>query len=77
MLHALCASEPVLFGDALRLCVDAGLAGGKVAEDFNGVIVAALVGVDPVESCERKGKVDCRPRKGMARTQPASWVTCC
>lgn len=45
------ASEPVLAGDALRVGVDAGLTGGEVAEDLDGVIYAALVGVDPVESC--------------------------
>lgn len=54
VLHALCASEPILLSNALRLCVDAGLAGGKVAEDFDGIVVAALVGVDPVESCTGK-----------------------
>lgn len=54
MLHALCAPEPVLLGDALRLGIDASLTGGKVAEDLDGVVVAALVGVNPVESCKRK-----------------------
>lgn len=56
VLHGLCASEPILLGDALRLGVDASLAGGKVAEDLNSIVVAALVGVDPVESCKGKTK---------------------
>lgn len=50
MLLALGASEPVLLGNALRVGIDAGLTGGEVAEDLDGVIDAALVGVDPVES---------------------------
>lgn len=54
VLHGLCAPEPVLLGDALRLGVDASLAGGEVAEDLDSVVVAALVGVDPVESCVGK-----------------------
>lgn len=48
------ASEPVLLGDALRVGIDAGLAGGEVAEDLDGVVHAALVGVDPVESYQEK-----------------------
>lgn len=56
VLHGLCAPEPILLGDALRLGVDASLAGGKVAEDLDSVVVAALVGVDPVESCKGKTK---------------------
>lgn len=50
MLLVLGASEPVLAGDALRVGIDAGLAGGEVTEDLDGVINAALVGVNPVES---------------------------
>ena len=50
VLLALGASEPVLVGDALRVSVDAGLAGGEVTEDLDGVVVASLVGVDPVEA---------------------------
>lgn len=56
VLHALGAPEPVLLGDALGLGVDASLAGVEVAEDLDGVVVAALVGVDPVESCKGKEK---------------------
>lgn len=54
VLLGLGASEPVLLGDALGVGVDAGLAGGEVAEDLDGVVHAALVGVDPVESCQEK-----------------------
>lgn len=50
VLLALGASEPVLAGDALGVGIDAGLAGGEVAEDLDGIIDAALVGVDPVET---------------------------
>lgn len=50
VLHALCASVPVLLGNALRLGVDASLTSGEVAEDLDGVVGAALVGVNPVES---------------------------
>ena len=50
MLLALGASEPVLAGNALRVGMDAGLAGGEVAEDLDGIIDAALVGVNPVET---------------------------
>lgn len=50
MLLVSCASEPVLAGNALRLGIDAGLAGVEVAEDLDGIIVAALVGVNEVES---------------------------
>lgn len=50
MLLALGASVPVLLGNALRVGIDAGLAGGEVTEDLDGIIVAALVGVNPVES---------------------------
>lgn len=50
VLLGLGASEPVLLGDALGVGVDAGLTGGEVAEDLDGVVHAALVGVDPVES---------------------------
>lgn len=51
VLLVLGASVPVLLGDALRLGIDAGLAGGEVAEDLDGIVGAALVGVNPVESC--------------------------
>lgn len=54
VLLGLGASEPVLLGDALGVGVDAGLTGGEVAEDLDGVVHAALVGVDPVESCQEK-----------------------
>lgn len=54
MLLVLGASVPVLLGNALRVGIDAGLAGGEVAEDFDGIIVAALVGVNPVESYRRE-----------------------
>lgn len=54
VLLGLGASEPVLLGDALRVGIDAGLTGGEVAEDLDGVVHAALVGVDPVESYEEK-----------------------
>lgn len=50
MLLVLGASEPVLLGNALRVGIDAGLTGGEVAEDLDGIIDAALVGVNPVES---------------------------
>lgn len=50
VLLALGASEPVLAGNALGVGIDAGLAGGEVAEDLDGIIDAALVGVDPVET---------------------------
>lgn len=56
MLHALGASEPVLLGDALRVGRDAGLTGGEVAEDLDGVVDAALVGVNPVESYKERPK---------------------
>lgn len=55
VLLALCASEPVLPGNALRVGIDAGLAGGEVAEHLDGIVDAALVGVNPVESY-RAGK---------------------
>lgn len=47
---ALRASEPVLAGNALRVGMDAGLAGVEVAENFDSVIDAALVGVNVVET---------------------------
>lgn len=50
MLHALGASVPVLLGNTLRMGIDAGLAGGEVTEDLDGIIDATLVGVNPVES---------------------------
>lgn len=50
VLHALGASVPVLLGNALRVGIDAGLAGGEVTEDLDGIINATLVGVNPVES---------------------------
>lgn len=50
VLLALGASVPVLLGDALGVGIDAGLAGGEVAEDLDGIIGASLVGVNPVES---------------------------
>lgn len=50
VLLVLGASVPVLAGDALRVGVDAGLTGGEVAEDLDGIVGAALVGVNPVES---------------------------
>lgn len=56
VLRALCASEPVLLGNALRVGRDAGLAGGEVAEDLDGIIDAALVGVNPVESYRARKK---------------------
>lgn len=56
VLFALGASVPVLLGDALRVGIDAGLTGGEVAEDLDGIIRATLVGVNPVESY-RTGKV--------------------
>lgn len=54
MLLGLGASEPVLLGNALRVGKDASLAAGEVAEDLDGVVDAALVGVDPVESYKEK-----------------------
>ena len=48
VLLVLGASVPVLVGDASGVGVDAGLAGGEVTEDLDGVHDAALVGVDPV-----------------------------
>lgn len=48
------ASVPVLLGNATRVGIDAGLTGGEVAEGFDGIIDASLVGVNPVESY-RKG----------------------
>lgn len=56
VLHGLGAPEPVLLGNALGLGVDASLAGVEVAEDLDGVAVAALVRVNPVESCQGKEK---------------------
>lgn len=56
MLLALGASEPVLLGNALGMGIDAGLTGGEVAEDFNGITGAALVGVDPVISYRERKK---------------------
>lgn len=56
MLLALGASEPVLLGDALRVGIDAGLTGGEVAEDLDGIVDAALVGVNPVESYKERQK---------------------
>lgn len=56
MLLALGASEPVLAGDALRVGIDAGLTGGEVAEDLDGIIDAALVGVNPVETYREGGE---------------------
>lgn len=56
MFLAFRASVPVLAGDALRMGVDAGLAAGEVAEDIDGVVDAALVGVDPVESYGKSEK---------------------
>lgn len=50
VLLVLGASEPVLAGDALRVGINAGLAGGEVAEDLDGITAAALVGVNPVET---------------------------
>lgn len=50
VLLGLCASVPVLLCDALRVGVDAGLTGSKVAEDLDGIIDTSLVGVNPVES---------------------------
>ena len=46
---------PVLAGDAGGLGVDTGLARLHVAEHFDGVDGAALVGVDPVLSCTKNG----------------------
>lgn len=54
MLLGLGASEPVLLCNALRVGIDAGLAGGEVAEDLDGVIGATLVGVNPVESYKKR-----------------------
>lgn len=54
MLLVLGASVPVLLGNALRVGIDAGLTGGEVAEDFDGIIDASLVGVNPVESYRRE-----------------------
>lgn len=54
VLLALGASEPVLLGDALGVGIDAGLTGGEVAEDLDGVVDAALVGVNVVESYEER-----------------------
>lgn len=50
VLLGLCASVPVLMCNACRVGVDAGLAGGKVTEDPDGIIETSLVGVNPVES---------------------------
>ena len=61
---ALGASEPVLAGDALRVGMDAGLTGGEVAEDLDGIIDAALVGVNPVKSY----------RSGEEKSQPCSFL---
>lgn len=55
MLLLLGASVPVLVCNALWVSVDAGLTSGEVAVGLDGVHGAALVGIDPVESC--KGKV--------------------
>lgn len=55
VLLALGASVPVLVGNALGVGMDAGLAGGEVAEHLDGIIDASLVGVNIVESY-RAGK---------------------
>ena len=52
VLLVLGASVPVLAGNALRVCVDAGFSCVKVAEDLDGIHDASLVGVDPVVSYE-------------------------
>jgi hypothetical protein len=51
VLLVLRAPVPVLAGDALWVRVDAGVSGGEVAVGLDGVSDAALVGVDPVETC--------------------------
>lgn len=63
VLLALGASEPVLLGDALGVGIDAGLTGGEVAEDLDGVVDAALVGVDPVESYKERQRKKKNPSK--------------
>lgn len=55
VLGTLGSSVPVLAGNALGVGIDAGLTGGEVAEDLDSIIDAALVGVDPVESCRGRG----------------------
>lgn len=45
------ADVPVLLGDLALGGSHAGLTGVHVAEDLDGVLSAALVGVDPVLAC--------------------------
>lgn len=70
VLLALGASEPVLLGDALGVGVDAGLAGGEVAEDLDGVVDAALVGVNPVESYKERQKQNKTKRNKKKKKKP-------
>lgn len=70
MLLALGASVPVLAGDALGVCVDAGLAGGEVAEDLDGVSDASLVGVNPVETYRARKKFYSASHGRQKRSEP-------
>lgn len=72
VLLALGASEPVLAGDALGVGMDAGLTGGEVAEDLDGVIDASLVGVNPVESVAPFGVAELDVTAGAGRVLPGS-----
>lgn len=54
MLLLLGTSVPVLACNALRLSIDAGVSCGEVAVGLDGIHRAALVGIDPVETCKRK-----------------------
>lgn len=54
MLLLLGAPVPVLACNALRVRMDTGLTCGEVAEGLDGIHGAALVGIDPVETCKGK-----------------------
>lgn len=52
-------SVPVLACNALRVSIDAGLTCGEVAEGLDGIHCAALVRIDPVETCKRTDTPHC------------------
>lgn len=54
MLLLLGTSVPVLACNALRVSIDTGVTCGEVAEGLDGIHGAALVGIDPVETCKIK-----------------------
>lgn len=64
MLLLLGAPVPVLACNALRVSMDTGLTCGEVAVGLDGIHGAALVGINPVETCKRK----------QMRTSKLSWT---